>query len=286
LEIFRNIVPESRYTKNQTYEFYQIIFRKISIALIINCYAKKLMNYLLIYLVYYSLILHKKIMSGIVFKKHQMGSGIYTIPDIAKILNYPQHKVRRHVKDYWDDRLGKKLFNETYSWKNEKIKAVNFYVLIELYTCFLLRENGASTQSIMKAREIMAKELNTPFPFASHKVLLAGRKIVYELEDLLVSADGSKQINIAEIIREFAKNIDFDKHHLAIRFWPKGKTNSIVVDPHHQFGQPIINGTNITAEGIFSMYESSEPIEVISILFDITQKQVMDAVNFYKSYAA
>jgi uncharacterized protein (DUF433 family) len=225
-------------------------------------------------------------MSAATFLKQQIGTGIYTIPDISKILGYSQQKVRRYVNDYWDDNLGKKLFNETYTWKNEKVKAVNFYVLIELYTCFLLRGQGASAQSIMKARASMAKELKTPYPFASHKVLLAGSKILYELEDLIISADGSKQINLNEIIRSFAKNIEFDKNNLAARFWPKGKSSSIVIDPHHQFGQPVINGTNINAEGIFSMYESSEPIEVIGILYDITEKQVLDAVNFYKSYAA
>lgn len=225
-------------------------------------------------------------MSVATFQKQQIGSGIYTIPDISKILGYPQSKVRRYVKDYWDNRLGKKLFNETYSWRNEKIKAVNFYVLIELYTCFLLREKGASIQSIMKARESMAKDLKTPYPFASHKVLLAGSKILYELNDLIISADGSNQINLAEIIKEFAKNLDFDKNNLAIKFWPKGKKNSIVVDPHHQFGQPVISGTNVNAQGIFSMYESSEPIDAIGILYDLTEKQVWDAINFYKSYAA
>ena len=168
-----------------------------------------------------------KTMSAATFLKQQIGSGIYKIPDISKILGYPQPKVRRYVKDYWDDSLGKKLFNETYTWKNEKVKAVNFYVLIELYTCFLLREQGASAQSIMKARASMAKELKTPYPFASHKVLFAGSKILYELEDLIISADGSKQINLNEIIRSFAKNIEFDKNNLASRFWPKGKSNSI-----------------------------------------------------------
>lgn len=225
-------------------------------------------------------------MSATILQKKQIGSGIYTIPDISRILGYPQPKVRRYVKDYWDNSLGKKLFNETYTWKNEKIKAVNFYVLVELYTCFLLKEKGASTFAIMKARESMVKELNIPYPFASHKVLLAGRKILYQLEDLFISADGTKQINLSEIIKNFALNLDFDKNNLAMKYWPKGKNNSIVVDPQHQFGQPVINGTNINAEGIFSMYESSEPVEVIAILYDLTEKQVWDAVNFYKSYAA
>ncbi len=225
-------------------------------------------------------------MSVTSLKKQQIGSGIYTIPDIAKILGYSQPKVRRYVQDYWDDKQGKKLFSETHSWKNEKVKAVNFYVLIELFTCFALREKGASIQSIMKARNTMIKELNTPYPFASYKVLLSGKQIIYKIEDILISADGSKQINMAEIIMEFAKNIDFDKNNLAAKFWPKGKANSIVIDPHHQFGQPIISGTNINAQGIYSMYQSNEPIEAIGILFDLTEKQVNDAVLFYKKYAA
>lgn len=46
--------------------------------------------------------------------KHQLGSGIYTISDISRLLRFPKAKVRRYLKDYWDERLGKKLFNETY----------------------------------------------------------------------------------------------------------------------------------------------------------------------------
>jgi hypothetical protein len=51
-------------------------------------------------------------MSVATFHKQQIGSGIYTIPDISKILGYPQSKVRRYVKDYWEIAL-KKLFKET-----------------------------------------------------------------------------------------------------------------------------------------------------------------------------
>ncbi len=60
----------------------------------------------------------------------------------------------------------------------------------------------------------------------------------------------------------------------------------MVVDPHHQFGQPILHGTNINAEVIFSMYESGEPVESIGILYDLTKKQVNDAIFFYKKSAA
>ena len=221
------------------------------------------------------------------FHKQQLGSGIYTIPDISKILDIPQAKVRRYLNEYWDERLGKKLFNETYSWSTDnKIKAVNFYTLIELYTCFHLQELGVKPREILKSRMAMVKDLKIPYPFASDKLLSDGKKIWYEFKDSIVKADGSKQSDFVEFIREFANKIEFNSNKIAEKFWPVGRQSDVVVNPHNQFGQPILNGTNINAEVIFSMYESGEQIDTIGILYDLTKKQVNDAISFYKKLAA
>ena len=219
-------------------------------------------------------------------KKQQLGAGIYTIPDIGKLLNIPTQKVRRYINDYLDERFGKKFLNDTYSWSGgNQFKAVSFYTLIELYTCFQLKDLGVSTQLIFKSRSIMSKDLRTPYPFASASLLSDGAKIWYEFEGAIVKADGSKQIEFVEMIRSFASKVEFDSSSVAERFWPAGKKSSIVVDPHHQFGQPVISGTNIATEAIFSMYESGEAIESIAILYDLTTKQICDAINFYKAVA-
>jgi uncharacterized protein (DUF433 family) len=222
-----------------------------------------------------------------VFQKQQLGAGIYTIPDISRLLGLPQFKVRRYLNQYWDERLGKKLFNETYSWSTDnKIKAVNFYTLIELYTCFHLQELGVPIKQILRSRMVVAKELKMPYPFASAKLLSDGKKIWYEFEDCIVKADGSKQTDFVEFIKQFAKKIEFNSNKIAEKFWPAGKESDVVINPHHQFGQPVLNGTNVNAEVIFSMYESGEPIKALGILYDLTDKQVMDAISFYKKSAA
>lgn len=221
------------------------------------------------------------------FHKQQLGSGIYTIPDISRLLGIPQAKVRRYLNEYWDDRLGKKLFNQTYSWSvDNKIKAVNFYTLIELHTCFYLKELGVSTRKILQSREAIAKDLNIPYPFASAKLLTYGNKIWYRFEDSIINADGSRQADFIEFIEDFANKIEFNSQKIAKRFWPAGRKSDVIVDPHHQFGQPVLKGTNINAEVIFSMYESGESVTAISILYDLTAKQVNDAVSFYKKPAA
>lgn len=221
------------------------------------------------------------------FHKKQLGSGIYTIPDISNFLSIPKYKVRRYLNEYWNERSGKKFFNETYSWSvDNKIKAVNFYTLIELYTCFHLQSLGVSPKEILKSRTAIIKDLNIPYPFASDKILSDGKKIWFEFKDSIVKADGSKQTEFIEFIREFANKIEFNSSKIAEKFWPAGKQSDVVINPHNQFGQPILNGTNINAEVIYSMYESGEPIDAIGILYDITSKQVKDAISFYTKSAA
>jgi uncharacterized protein (DUF433 family) len=220
-------------------------------------------------------------------KKYQLGHGIYTVPDISRLLKMPQSKVRRYINEYWDERLGRKLFNETYSWSvDNRTKAVNFHTLIELHVCFYLKELGLSTRSILKSRESMSKDLNLAYPFANAKLLAFGNKIWYEFKDSIVNADGTKQSDFKEFIEDFASKIDFDTNKIAQRFWPDGKESDVLIDPHHQFGQPILRGTNINAEVIYSMYESGEPIESLGILYDLTKKQIFDAISFYKKSVA
>jgi uncharacterized protein (DUF433 family) len=219
--------------------------------------------------------------------KREIGSGFYTIPDISRLLGFPKQKVARYIDQYWDEKLGKKLFSDIYSWSTDgRIKAVNFYVLIELYSFFSLQECGVKTYQILKAREHISKELKVAYPFASAGLLTDGRKIWYEFENDIINADGTGQTNLIKIIEDFVKKIDFRKDNkLAERFYPAGRNSSIIVDPHHKFGQPIIKGTNINTEVLFSMYKSGEPVESIGILYDLTEKEVNDAIRFYRNAA-
>lgn len=226
-------------------------------------------------------------MTSTIAHKNELGHGIYTSTDIAQLLDIPRRKVTYYLKNYWDERLGKELFNDSYSWQteNSKIKAVNFHVLIELYACFQLQELGVKPKRILESRKIIAQETNTQYPFATSKVLSDGRKIWYAFKDAIVNADGTRQTNFENVIKDYVQKIDFDSQDHAIKFYPNGRNSSIVIDPNHQFGQPIIEGTNINAEMLFSMYKSGEPIGFITNLYDLNIKSVEDAIRFYQNAA-
>jgi len=215
----------------------------------------------------------------------QLGNGIYTVPDLSLILQLPQQKIRRWLIDFFDHRLAGDKSN--YSWGEGRERVTDFYTLIEFYVFYMLRENEIGVGKILQTHNHMSKELKTKYPFASYKLLVNKKQVLYEVDEKTwVHADKTNQIVIQKIIAEFSKKIDFSDQDLAKRFWPLGKTRSVVVDPHHQFGQPVINGTNINAATIFSMYQSGEPIAAIGILYDLTEEQVNDAIAFCKPKAA
>jgi uncharacterized protein (DUF433 family) len=211
----------------------------------------------------------------------ELGNGIYSLPDLAFILRLPQSKVRRWMNDFYNQRLGEK-YNGNYSWGEGKDKATNFYTLIEFYIFYQLRENKVGTKAILNAHEQMAGQLKTPYPFASAPVLTDGKSILYSLSDgTTINADKSRQIAFKQIIESFCKKIEFSNSKLAERFWPLGKGHRVVVDPHHQFGQPVIDKTNLLAETIFDLYKAGETKEFLSRLYNISVKEVNDAVALF-----
>ncbi|MEO8069063.1 MAG: DUF433 domain-containing protein [Flavobacteriales bacterium] len=213
--------------------------------------------------------------------KPALGLGAFSVPDISLILGLPQTKVRRMLNQVWDDRLGMELFGDTFSITVGEHKFVNFYVLIELYVYFELRDMKVSAQRIIKTRNAMRKDLHTEHPFALAKLLAQRNKIWYEFKDSIVDADGSRQTNFEKMVRDYAKKIDFNGNDLAERYWPMGKNHKVVVDPKHQFGMPTIVDTNINTHTLRSMFVSGEQPEVLAEMFSIPLSAVKDALTFH-----
>jgi uncharacterized protein (DUF433 family) len=171
-------------------------------------------------------------------------------------------------------------------------KAVNFYALIEFYTYYHLREQGFTPYQIKQFRSFLKEELKVPYPFASVKISTQidekNRKngqIFYEYLGQLLRADGKQQIIIKPFIEPFLKKIEFGKDSLAKRYFPLDKTKSVVVDPLRQFGQPTINGTTIQTAAVYNLYKAGESKKNICNLYDVSMKQVSDAILYYKRSA-
>lgn len=216
----------------------------------------------------------------------ELGKGIYSIPDAAAILDMPVSKVRRWVKKYWELEFLQDV-DQSYTWGESREKAFHFLTLIEIIAVDSFREIGVSFPKIKLAHELLTNLLDTPYPFAHAELMSDGKRIFYDVDTTLLEMDQKQQLSFTNLVAPYCKKIDFqEKTQLAERFWPLGKDHEIVVDPHHSFGQPVIKGTNITVETIFSMLNAGESPEFVASIYDLNLNAVEDVMSFMKRNAA
>ncbi|MFN0213208.1 MAG: DUF433 domain-containing protein [Saprospiraceae bacterium] len=218
--------------------------------------------------------------------KPKLGYGIYTVADMAKVLGMPIEKVRYWLKEYWDLRLSPDS-GERSSWGERLDKTVNFYTLVEFYVFYQLRQHKVSVNQILKSHRLLREKFGTPYPFACHRIMTDGKAIFFSPDgDRIVNATPTLQYNLKEVIEGFLEKMEFgDEDQIASRLYPSGKNRTIVVDPHHQFGQPVIKGTNILAGTLFSLYMGGEKPDFIAAIYDLKKEEVEDAIRFYQKAA-
>lgn len=216
-----------------------------------------------------------------------LGNGIYTTMEVANILRLPYPKVHRWITKYWDGELGE-AYAGKYSWSIDNSRAVGFHTLVEFYVMLQFAEAGVKTREVLEAHKILAKSYNSYFPFAQKQVIenirTDGNKIYLHKDGNTITLDATKQFNLP-FIKLFFKKLEFDEDFLAAKFWPLGKDYNIICDPHHKFGQPVIEGTNIQAEAIYRMHLSNEPHAFIAELYDISEESVAHALQFFQEAA-
>ncbi|WP_426292244.1 DUF433 domain-containing protein [Dyadobacter endophyticus] len=222
------------------------------------------------------------------FEKQELigiGTGIYTLADIATILGLPPAKVSRWMNEYWNLHFGKTA-QSIFTNGAGRDRVTNFLTLIEFFTFYQLREEGVSAQKIVKAHNILEKTFQTRYPFAKSPIFTDGKAVLFSGEvGEIIRADETLQITIKEIFSPFCKKVDFNKNDLAERFFPMGRNHNVIIDPKRQFGQPVVGETNVLTETIFNLFKGGESVSMISRLYDLTLSQVNDAVDYHRSAA-
>ena len=217
----------------------------------------------------------------------KLGYGIFTVTDVAQILHLPVEKVRRWLKEYWDLKLIPEAIGRS-SWGDRKDKSINFYALVEFYVFYELRRHGVPASQIVKSHQLLREQFGTPYPFASYRIMTDGRVILFSPDggESVVDAKSGFQYNLKDVIKDFIKKIEFgEEDQIAQRLFPVGKNRNVVVDPHHQFGQPVVSGTNILASVLYSMYKGGEKVDFLAALYGIKKQAVQDVIQFYQEAA-
>lgn len=205
----------------------------------------------------------------------KLGDGIYLTKDVADILNLSYYKVYNLMKGFW----------HTYTFGEDKNRAVNFYALIEFYIYFQCRENGMSAQKLKKCHAQLSKDLKTRYPFAHYEISTDFKNIWAKESENLMKADGKLQYDLLPLLNKFLHRVSYGKDKIANKYYPLERTKNVVVDPKHQFGHPIIEGTGIKTKTIYCLFLAGESNKKISNLYNIPIVKVRDAIRLHTTAA-
>jgi len=222
---------------------------------------------------------------------HPLATGAYTLPDAARLLDVPLARLRVWVGGalVGIDSKSRHLPAGAFETRGEgRDRHFGFLTLIELFTIAQLRAHGVRMKTLRQNRGELAERFDTAHPLALRGLLTDGRRMLKELGDeLLLELGTGGQTAFEQLVRPFCHRLDFDAAtELATRFYPAGRESSVVVDPRHSFGRPVIAGTNITTEALGCLVRGGDKIEDIAADFRLELTQVEEAWEFERKLAA
>ena len=225
---------------------------------------------------------------------HPLSAGAYTLPDAARLLGLPLPRLRSWVRGALlepkenEERVRRYPAGPFSTQGDGGDRHFDFLTLIELFTIAQLRKLGVRMGTLRAGRAELAARYRTFHPFALRGLLTDGARLLKELGGGALLEIGTRgQTAFAEVIEPFCHRLDFDAtSHLATRFYPVGENKTIVVDPRHSFGRPIIAGTNITTKSIACLRRAGERAEDIAEDYGVKVIQIDAAWDFERRAAA
>jgi uncharacterized protein (DUF433 family) len=171
--------------------------------------------------------------------------------------------------------------------------ALGFLDLMEVRFVDAFLKAGLSLAKIRRAAHLAKDLVGSDHPFSTQKFRTDGKRIFAELEHPRRTEKATldlerRQFGIYDVIApSLLKGVEFDIKGQAARWHPFGHDMPLVVlDPHRQFGQPIIEQGGAQTSAIADAVKAEGSIEVVARWFEIEPEAVRQAVEFEIRLAA
>lgn len=230
---------------------------------------------------------------SIVTEYAYLGVGIYSVPEAARLTGLAPQRIRRWVRGYryrQGDQTREKepLWQTQHSAIDDEL-SLGFLDLMEVRFVNAFVELGVSLQSIRRAIEKASTYFDDNHALCHYEFLTDGRTIFLsaaededdpELLDLVRS-----QFAFKKILQPYLRGLEYEDQMLA-RWWPLGRRRSVVIDPARSFGRPIGARSSVPTDLLAKAVTREGNVELVSRWYDVSLREVADAVAFEKSLAA
>ncbi len=218
----------------------------------------------------------------------------YNASEAARLADLKPDRVRRWLRGYSYSHAGGVHRQEPVIRRPGQRATAKYASFLELVDLLFVKEflnEGISLQQLRRALYEAADLLGVTH-FARQVFFTEGRRIHLEVgqkggKALLQLLSGGQWV-IAPVILELAKRIDFEEtSQLATRWYPRGRTGRIVLDPAIAFGQPTIAGHGIATANVFDLYQAEGgDIDAVCNWWGLSRDEAEAAVEFERGLAA
>lgn len=212
-------------------------------------------------------------------------TGLYALPEAARLARVPRRTLEHWVKGY-TYRVGERLTHADPVVRPAEDGSLTFINLMEMLTLAGYRRQGVSMQRVRKALDYARRSMDEAHVLASERLLTDGKELFWEFQqhdegagDLVVLTSGQKVF--PEAVMGYLREMEWGADHLAHRWWPgaiPGK-GDVVVDPRRAFGAPVLAGTGIRTEDVFSRFSAGEPLAEVADDYGLSVGQAEAAIR-------
>lgn len=226
-------------------------------------------------------------------KIFQLGVGLYTTLDAARLLKISAPKIRRWLGGYSYQRDGvtremPPLWKPELEAEDGQIE-LGFRDLMELRFVAAFIKAGISLQTIRNCLDHARECVDDDRPFLTRRFRTDGKTIF--LESAMQAGDETlldlknNQYAIKDVIKETFKELDIvdDK----VKSWrPFHGKNTIVVDPQYVFGQPMTAEYHIPTVTLAQAVQAEGSEKAVAEIYELPLRYVHDAVAYEQLLAA
>lgn len=222
-----------------------------------------------------------------------VGVGIYSVPEVAKLLRTPPRTIRRWMLGY-DHTHGGHISRSEPLWSPELPEVdgqleVSFRDMIELRFVSAFVGAGIGLLAVRNCLDYARECIGRDRPFSSGRFRTDGKTIFLEslnlANDIKLLDLRKKQYVFKTIVEQTFKDLDIEND--VVRRWrPFRGKNTIVLDPLRSFGQPIMNASGVPTIVLAEAVAAEGSISRVASLYEVDEKSVIDAVKFHEELAA
>jgi len=222
-------------------------------------------------------------------------TGIYTVPEAARLIGTNSTRIRRWLEGYKfqvkDGQHSLKPVLKPLVPIIEGHIAIGFQDLVELLFVKSFRKFGVTLPTIRRAANEAVRRWRVSHPFSVMQLKTDGRSVFASIQpeegdDQLIELTKS-QFCFESVLNPYLRQLEYDGLSGDVRrWWPLGKTKPVFLDPRVAFGKPVIRPCNIPVESICQAVTTNESEEDVAKWYDIPLAAVRAALEFERTLAA